>query len=142
MATGGYYNPTNENLANQGNLFGTIDGNGTTELSFEMNRFIRIILYIFFYTFSKVFANIWWFFSGSTLFGDNSIIGRTFVIFENAFGQNSDDDDAGAILVCGIIHTENSEKVNRKYIFHYLFYTQLENSIPHQIIHIYFKITL
>ena len=45
MATGGYYNPNNENLANQGNLFGTIDGNGTTELSFEMNRFIHIIKY-------------------------------------------------------------------------------------------------
>ena len=48
LATGGYYNPTNENLANQGNLFGTIDGNGTTELSFEMNRFTRImIIHIF-----------------------------------------------------------------------------------------------
>ena len=45
MATGGYYNPNNETLANQGNLFGTIDGNGTTELSFEMNRFIHIIKY-------------------------------------------------------------------------------------------------
>ena len=78
-----------------------------------------------FYTFSKVFANIWWFFSGSTLYGDNSIIGRTFVIFENALGvgQNSDNDDAGAILVCGIIHTENSEKVNRKYIFHNIYST-------------------
>ena len=53
------------------------------------------------------------FLSGSTLFGDNSIIGRTFVIFENAFETTLDFDDAGAILVCGIIHTENSETVEK-----------------------------
>ena len=41
LATGGYYNPKNENQANQGNLFGNLDGNGTTEISFEMNRFLH-----------------------------------------------------------------------------------------------------
>ena len=56
-------------------------------------------------------------FSGSTLFGDQSIIGRTFVIFENEFDTNLDSttnvDNAGAILVCGIIHTENSEAAEK-----------------------------